>query len=234
MPIQSVLKTITKNYNQVWRHKKGPVVPNTSPAADVSKDEILNQIALEVPHDQSKSQKEHPAQVTIVSHLADRDRPSKLNPITGHKEDHAACPLVWVSLRFSPTNQKLYYDSQDPDRDESECNELIGWNLPVNSIHYELFWHASQSVENQVPRQASFNIREVEVIHEYFHDMVDKVPLFGAVNETHELLVGAADPHDTNCEQKKQHVVQAHNWVLLPTFSNELRLLFVRLVGLGC
>ena len=90
-------------------------MPNASPAANVSKDEILNQIALEVPHDQSKRQEEHPAQVTVVSLFADRDRPSELNPITGHKEDHAACPLVWVSLRFPPTEEKLDYDSQDPD-----------------------------------------------------------------------------------------------------------------------
>ena len=54
-----------------------------------------------------------------------------------------------------------------------------------------------------------------EEVDHHLHRVVKEVPCFSAVDETHELLISATDPHDEAREHKDLEVTHAKQWVHL-------------------
>lgn len=148
--VAEVVQGVTEDNDQIWRHEEGPIVPDATPAIQVTKDDVLNNITLQVPNNQHERQEQHPAQVTIMFQLADRDSASELYAIAVHIEDHDASPGVWIPTGLLCANCHLHNNRKCPDGANTEQKNLRSVNFAIDEVHDEFFGHAADRVEDEV------------------------------------------------------------------------------------
>ena len=199
-------------------------MPDAAQATQVTEDEVLDHITLQVSHDQSECQEHQRTKVTIVVILADRDCASELDTIAMDVEDGQASPLVRIPARRSPTHREVHDDSEQPDRAEAEKEHLRRVLIAVGQVHNDLFRHAAERVEDKLTAKGALHIVVCEVVAKDFERVIEEVPLLGAVDHARQLLVGAAEPHHETRVQEEQQVVEA---------DDRIKALLWRRVGLG-
>ena len=96
--------------------EESPVVPKAAQAIHVPKDEILNQVAIQIVHNESKRQGEQATEVSCELLFTLGNYHTKLDSITHYVEEKQGGPSVWISSCCPPIHPILSSHRECPNR----------------------------------------------------------------------------------------------------------------------
>ena len=176
-------------------HNEAPVVPDTTPAIHVTKDEIFDQVTVQVAHDVGPDHTKQTTEVTLVVQLAERYLLTKGDAIVHHVENEEVGPSVWIVSRSFPTDTILNGCSECPYREHAIQKDLRRVYRSVNRVMDKFVRHASKCVEKHVTRQASVNIPAIKAVQENLDHVIETMVSLSIVCFGEKLLVREVDIH---------------------------------------
>ena len=194
---------VAEEQEEVIRAEKGPVVPESAPTSNVPVGEVFQHIAHPVCNEVEGCVHVQAEEVAIDEILDNSDPLHGRDAVGVDKEDHQACPLVGIALSPRHRDAILKCNGKDPNREETDEEDISWRHEACHSIKDELLGHAANRIEQKVTHETSLCVREVEYVHQYLAEVIKVVPLLLAVDRAHELLVSGSPPYHENRKRDK-------------------------------
>ena len=115
MSIVQVHQRVARRDVNEWGPDVGPIVPEAAQATHITIDQIFNQIAVQVAHNEGKAQKEHASVVAMELILNHGDLPAECDPVAANVEEKSRGPCVRIASGSSPIQTELDRRCEYPD-----------------------------------------------------------------------------------------------------------------------
>ena len=117
MSIVQVHQRVARRDVGEWGPDVGPIVPEAAQATHITIDKVLDQIAIQVAHNEGKAQKEHTRVVAIELLFNYGDLPAECDPVAANVEKKSRSPSVRIASGSSRIQTELNRRCEYPDGD---------------------------------------------------------------------------------------------------------------------